>query len=153
MIVGNDPGESGGSVILDRGNVMAFYPGLSILDVLNAQNQGNYHFAIESAQAMPKQGVVSMFNYGVSHGKILGAVTALKIPFTMVKPRVWQASMYQGLSGDLEGKERSLEAVYRLYPGALEMFTYGKRRKPDMGLVDALLIAGWLERFLNGGKS
>jgi crossover junction endodeoxyribonuclease RuvC len=41
---------------------------------------------IEQVTAMPKQGVTSMFRFGYSSGGIYGAVVALGLPVSFVRP-------------------------------------------------------------------
>ena len=48
------------------------------------------HVFVEKAQPMPKQGVVSMFNYGKTYGIVLGVLSALEIPYTLVTPQAWK---------------------------------------------------------------
>lgn len=140
MICGIDPGKSGGIVYIHHltQKIEGFYP----FDGKVKPVMTGSHAFIEHAQAMPKQGVVGMFNYGVSFGRILGAVEAHNITYTLVKPQEWHKVIYAGIDG-LEGKERSLEAAYRANPDSLKLFTIGKRRKPHMGLVEAYLIGLW----------
>lgn len=141
MIIGGvDPGKTGGVVYLNEAG--------EILEAYGADREDGYilkgdHLFIEHSQSMPGQSCVAMFNYGVTFGRILGAVDILKIKHTLVKPRSWQKIMYQGVSPTLEGKKRSLEAVRRLNADALKLFTYPRCKNAHLGLVDAYLIASW----------
>lgn len=94
------------------------------------------HIFIEKAQAMPRQGVVSMFNYGMGQGKILGWIEALEIPHTLIHPRTWCKEMHAGCTGQ-DAKTKSAQAVRRLFPTA-EIKVNGKT--PHKGLIDAYLI-------------
>lgn len=92
---------------------------------------------IEKAQAMPKQGVSSTFNYGTGFGRLIGWCEALGLPFELVTPQAWMRVMHAGTTGT-DSKARSLQAAQRLFPGV--SLIPGKCRKPHMGLVEALLI-------------
>jgi crossover junction endodeoxyribonuclease RuvC len=95
---------------------------------------------VEHQQAMPKQGVTSMFSTGYGYGLWLGILAGLAIPHTVVAPRRWQAAM---LAGQGEPKARALLAAARLFPGC----AIPKRRH---GRADALLLAEYGRRLLFG---
>src|SRR5262249_51205298 len=58
------------------------------------------HVIIEEAQAMPGQGVRSMFTCGLGFGVWLGMLATLGLAHTRVRPGVWKRAL--GLSGDKE---------------------------------------------------
>ena len=108
-----------------------------------------YCFAVlEKAQAMPKQGVSSMFSLGTGYGIMQGVLAALGISYQIAHPRRWQSA----LCGDLPGttKERALAACKRLFP-EIDLRATERARKPHKGIVDALLIAEYARRI--GGKT
>ena len=86
---------------------------------------------IEIVHAMPRQGVSSSFNFGVSYGMALGVVGAMKIPVVSVSPTKWKK--YFGLSSD---KEESRALAISKWP-ASDHF----RRKKDDGRAEASLLA------------
>ena len=86
---------------------------------------------VERVGAMPHQGVVSMFGFGVSFGIVLGVLGALQIPVVLVTPAKWKRRA--GLIGKPKDYARTL--AQQLYPG-IEL-----GRKKDIGRADALLIA------------
>ena len=45
---------------------------------------------VERVNAMPGQGVSSMFSFGENYGFIQGLLTAFNIPYELVMPRVWK---------------------------------------------------------------
>jgi hypothetical protein len=59
------------------------------------------HCFIEQVGAMPKQGIVSAFNFGVTYGQMRMAVMANFIPLTPVVPRVWKKAL--GVPADKDG--------------------------------------------------
>lgn len=48
---------------------------------------------VERAQAFPKMGVVSAFNYGADWGKLLGVAAGLSIPVVTVRADVWHRAI------------------------------------------------------------
>lgn len=98
---------------------------------------GGVSAAIERAQAMPKQGVRSMFSIGLGFGLWRGILAARGIPYTMPRPQEWRKTV--GLpNGAPKGASVALAA--RLFPQAAERL-YGPRGGLNDGLAEALLIA------------
>ena len=144
-IISIDPGAKGAAVVWIAGEVFRVHAGegwatrfIADVDILlNAR--GVSKVFIEKAQAMPGQGVASMFRYGQSYGELLGACAAVGLPVVQVAPQTWQKFAYRGISG--EEKARSLEACRRLLPK--QNLVLSGCRKPHDGLADALLIGLW----------
>lgn len=88
---------------------------------------------IEKAQAMPKQGVVGIFTYGVGYGKILATLELMGIPVRLVRPAVWKRSL--GL-----GKDKA-DAVQRAKSLAPDMDLETPRGRLLDGKAEAMLIA------------
>jgi crossover junction endodeoxyribonuclease RuvC len=86
---------------------------------------------VEIVHAMPKQGVSSSFNFGMSYGVALGVIGALKIPVVHVSPTKWKK--YFGLSAD---KEEARALAISKWPASLHF-----RRKKDNGRAEAGLLA------------
>ena len=87
---------------------------------------------IERVSAMPKQGVVSMFNFGVSFGQARGVIGALSIPLHYVTPGKWKRHF--NLTSD---KDEARALAIRLFPTCAASFA----RKKDHGRAEAALIA------------
>jgi hypothetical protein len=87
---------------------------------------------IERAQAMPKNGAVSMFNYGRSYGDVRGVIGAMEIPLYFVTPAAWKKHL--NLSAD---KEESRLRAIRMFPSVAEQF----KLKRHHGRAEAALIA------------
>ena len=145
-ILGIDPGLSGGICLLNQATRYVYNLStmpesiMGFLQLLQGERSNISHCYLEKAQAMPKQGVSSMFTYGKHFGELIGVLTALAVPFTLVTPHSWQRSIHAGTDAHLTAKERTLQAAIRLYPD--QTFLAGPRcRKVDFGLVDALMIA------------
>ena len=150
MHIGIDPGLSGAVAILATdGALVALHdmptltistsrgtrqeydvPGLVTLLAPYAGSQT--HVVIEESQAMPGQGVRSMFTVGVGFGLWLGVLAALQLPYTRVRPSIWKRA--HGLSKD---KEQARLRAMQLFP------TADLRRKKDHGRAEALLLAWW----------
>lgn len=95
------------------------------------------YVVLEKAQAMPGQGVSSMFSIGRGFGLWEGLLVGLGIPYSVVHPRTWQASVCKDVQGDT--KTRSVITCQRMIP-TLDL-TPGKKRKPHDGLADAACMA------------
>jgi len=103
--------------------------------IANLSAKHDLFVTIEAQQAMPKQGVTSMFSLGYGFGLWVGLVHGL--PHQVVKPAAWKKEMLDGLPGKDKGAD--IIAAERLLP-ALEL-TPGRRKKPHDGLADAGLLA------------
>ncbi len=96
--------------------------------------------ALELVNAMPDQGVVSMFSMGYGLGLWEGIVTALMLPLERVTPVKWKHQMMGGGKGD--GKQASIVRALELFPHAADHLM----RKKDHGRAEALLIAEYFRR-------
>lgn len=52
-----------------------------------------HHAYMERVGAMPGQGVVSMFSFGMAAGIVMGALGALLIPLTLITPAQWKVAL------------------------------------------------------------
>jgi len=103
------------------------------LQILVARFAARTMFAvIEKVNAMPGQGVTSMFRFGESYGQIQGLVSAFEIPITFITPAVWKPML--GLSRD---KNESRALACKLFPASQSEF----KRKKDDGKAEAALLA------------
>ncbi len=92
------------------------------------------HVVIEHASAMPKQGVSSMFRFGMAYGQIIGIVQGLMLPYEIVTPAKWKKEMR--LNTD---KENSRLRAIELYP----KFHEALKRVKDHNRAEAMLLARW----------
>lgn len=151
-VCGIDVGKNGGYAIITNQRIEVWrMPDIHVLaDKLDFENKsGPFHVFIEKAQAFRGQGVTGMFNYGAHFGQLLGLLVAFNIPHTLVPPQTWTKKLHVGTKS-VDAKKRSLEACQRLFPG-VNLIPEGCR-KPHDGIVDALLIAEYGRRMLNGSK-
>lgn len=96
---------------------------------------------IEKAQAMPKQGVTSVFTYGTGYGKLLGILATLGIRTEMVRPTTWKKAV---LSDTLKDKAAAIYWCRCNYP-LVNLVAEGCR-VPHDGMADALCIAEYGRR-------
>ena len=89
--------------------------------------------AVEHVNAMPGQGVTSMFNFGQSFGVIKGICSALSIPIYFVRPTKWK----KHFNLIKTNKDASRTKVIEIYPEISSKLS----RKKDSNKADAILIA------------
>lgn len=135
MIIGIDPGQSGGiAFVTDLVAVVYKMPDTErdLWEVLNSGLDAQKAF-IEKVGPMPKQGVVSMFKFGKHYGMLRGMLIAMGVPFDDVTPQRWQKALGCMTKGD---KNVSKAKAQELFPGI--KMTHAK--------ADALLIAEYGRR-------
>ena len=153
-IFGIDPGLSGAIAILEDDKV------LDVVDIpvmsegkKNKKQLNSAHLAqyiennildvnktigvVEQVNAMPGQGVTSMFNFGQTFGAIKGISAALKLPIFFVRPSKWKKH-FELLKAS---KDASRTKTIEMYPSLADKLS----RKKDVNKSDAILIA----RFYN----
>jgi crossover junction endodeoxyribonuclease RuvC len=111
------------------------------------------HVYIERQQAMPGQGVSSMFSIGYGFGLLSGLLAGMRIPYTVVRAQTWQKEMLKG-AGALSGsdtKGASYLVCTRMWP-AQDWRANPRCKNYHDGLCDAALIAEYGRRQLAGGK-
>jgi crossover junction endodeoxyribonuclease RuvC len=86
---------------------------------------------LEEVNAMPGQGVTSMFRFGHVAGAIEGVCAGLRIPVTLIRPREWQTLARVRKDPDA-GRHRASQ----LFPNQSALFA----RKKDHNRADAALI-------------
>lgn len=155
IIIGIDNGLDGGVVFLSGdGKVLAKYVMPTIGNKINGKRSyvvpemarmilrhcdEDTKAYLELAQAMPKQGVSSMFSIGFGFGLWQGVLTALAIPFEVVGPRAWQKVMFEGVD-KTDTKKASALVANRLSPQTDWKATERCKTQHD-GLTDAFCLA------------
>ena len=88
---------------------------------------------VEKVNAMPGQGVTSMFNFGQTFGAIKGICAALGLPIFFVTPSKWKKHF------DLinSSKDASRTKAIEMYP----LLSKDLAKKKDVNKSDAILIA------------
>ena len=165
-IIGFDPGKQGGIVRMNDGVIETFampviakefdLPAIrEILDV-----GPGWHLFIEQVHAIFNCSAGSTFSFGGAFHGPQWMACGLGLPFTLVQPKLWQASVYAGVleirkapitikKGKLKGQVRrgprdtkamSLLAAKRLFPN-VDLKANERCSVAHEGIVDALLIA------------
>ena len=150
IIIGVDPGITGAISILENKKVLEVYDTPTMIDgkknkrqVNGAQvtniikeridNSKDIVVVVEQVNAMPGQGVTSMFNFGQSFGVIKGICAALSLPIYFVRPMKWK----KHFNLIKTNKDASRTKVIEIYPEISSKVT----RKKDSNKADAILIA------------
>ena len=150
IIVGIDPGVSGAISVMENKKVVEVFDMPTMIDgkknkkqvngsqvtniIKERLNDGKEIVAvIEHVNAMPGQGVTSMFNFGQSFGVIKGICAALSIPIYFVRPTKWK----KHFNLIKTNKDASRTKVIQIYPEISSQLS----RKKDSNRADAILIA------------
>ncbi len=156
IIFGIDPGVSGAISILENKKVVDVFDMPTMIDGKKNKKQVNgaqlaniikeklknineqsvnkeFAVVVEHVNAMPGQGVTSMFNFGQSFGVIKGVCSALSIPIHFVRPTKWK----KHFNLIKTNKDASRTKVIEAYPEISSKLS----RKKDSNKADAILIA------------
>ena len=90
---------------------------------------------VEQVNAMPGQGVTSMFNFGQSFGVLKGVCAAMQLPIFFVRPAKWK-KYYDLINSQ---KDSSRVKAIEMFPKFSSMLS----RKKDTNKADAILIANY----------
>ena len=152
IIFGIDPGVSGAISILENKKVIEIFDMPTMIDGkknkkqvngsqvtniikerLNKDKDKEIIVVVEQVNAMPGQGVTSMFNFGQSFGVIKGICSALSLPIYFVRPTKWK----KHFNLIKTNKDASRTKVIEVYPEISSKLS----RKKDSNKADAVLIA------------
>ena len=160
IFIGIDPGKTGFVAIVTEHDLVAAEPTPTIK--VGKKNEYNVpgmrniladinepgrqcHAILEKQQAMPGQGVSSMFSIGQGFGLWEGLLVGLGIPYTIVHPRTWKKEMLRDVPGD-DPKGRSILACGRMFP-EVSLLRTERCRKPDHNMAEAILLAEYGRRY------
>ena len=152
IIIGIDPGISGAISIVENKKIIEVYDTPTMIDGKKNKRQINSAqvtniikerlnddkeviVVVEHVNAMPGQGVTSMFNFGQSFGVIKGICAALSLPIYFVRPAKWK----KHFNLIKTNKDASRTKVIEVYPGISSKLS----RKKDSNKADAILIASF----------
>ena len=107
IIIGIDPGISGAISVIENKKILEVYDTPTMIDGKKNKRQINSAqvsniikerlksgkevvVVVEHVNAMPGQGVTSMFNFGQSFGVIKGICAALNLPIYFIRPTKWK---------------------------------------------------------------
>lgn len=133
--------EASGKLTYD---IPAMVSALSIKDIYDLMY--NSSLMIERQQAMPKQGVVSMFTTGFGYGIWTAIITMLPIPEDrtyVVRSMDWQM-LLKGETAKDETKAKSIARIGRLFPDVDLVGPGSRKRAASDGIADAINIADYL---------
>ena len=150
IIIGIDPGISGAISIVENKKILEVYDTPTMIDGKKNKRQINSAqvtniikerlnsgkevvVVVEHVNAMPGQGVTSMFNFGQSFGVIKGICAALNLPIHFVRPVKWK----KHFNLIKTNKDASRTNVIEVYPEISAKL----HRKKDSNRADAILIA------------
>jgi crossover junction endodeoxyribonuclease RuvC len=157
--IGIDPGQEGGIAILNDAGFYAAHVmplnadrtinALAIHEILGRLSRAEGAIVcLEKAQAAPRQGVSSTFNYGAGFGKIQATVELLGIQCHLVRPQEWKKKL--GLSGQ-PGKQAAIEFVQMWYPQC--RLVQPRCKTPHDGIADAMCMAMYSSETYGRSKS
>lgn len=150
--IGIDPGANGGFAIMTEAGVFDVNPfdkkylvkWMRVLGGLTCEKTA----CLEKVGAMPKQGVVSMFNFGKNAGYIEGVLDTVGINFQSVTPQEWKKEFGLISKKGTETKEKkqaSIDKCKELFPDVSLRKTARCTTDSD-GMAEALLIAEFCRR-------
>ncbi len=149
-VIGIDPGLSGAIAILEDNKVLQIFDmpvmaegkknkrqlnNAQLVNIIKDNTQGSEEKAVvvEQVNAMPGQGVTSMFNFGQTFGAIKGICAALNLPIFFVRPTKWKKHFELINSSKDSSRTKAIE----MYPSLSNQLS----KKKDVNKSDAILIA------------
>ena len=149
-IIGIDPGLSGGIAILESNKIKEIYDmpvmpegkknkrqlnSAQLVKLIkdNIKDDEEVAIIVEQVNAMPGQGVTSMFNFGQTFGAIKGICAALGLPIFFVRPAKWKKH-FELINSS---KDASRTKAIEMYPSIADKLS----KKKDVNKSDAILIA------------
>ena len=150
IIIGIDPGLSGGIAILENNKVKSLFDmpvmpeGKKNKRQLNSaqlaklikdsiKDKSEVSVIVEQVNAMPGQGVTSMFNFGQTFGAIKGVCAAIGLPIFFVRPSKWKKH-FELINSS---KDASRTKAIEMYP----LLSNDLAKTKDVNKSDAILIA------------
>jgi crossover junction endodeoxyribonuclease RuvC len=149
-IIGIEPGLSGAIAVLDNNKVLKIYDmpvmaegkknkrqlnSAQLVNIIkeNIENREEINVVVEQVNAMPGQGVTSMFNFGQTFGAIKGVCAALNLPIFFIRPSKWK-KYFELINSS---KDSSRTKAIEMYPSIANQLS----KKKDVNKSDAILIA------------
>ena len=149
-VIGIDTGLSGAIAIIENKRVLGIFDmpvmaegkknkrqlnSAQLVNIIreNTNNNEEITVVVEQVNAMPGQGVTSMFNFGQTFGAIKGVCAALELPIYFVRPTKWKKH-FELINSS---KDSSRTKVIEMYPSLSSQLS----KKKDVNKSDAILIA------------
>jgi crossover junction endodeoxyribonuclease RuvC len=120
VLVGIDPGASGGIAVIRRvdGTAYAYKMPETERDVYDLLRTcvinpfGPVKVYLEKVGPMPKQGIASSWKFAQHYGALRMALVAVQVPFEAVAPGVWQRALGCLSHGDKNVTKRRAQELY-----------------------------------------
>jgi len=152
IIFGIDPGVSGAISVLENKKVIEVFDMPTMIDGKKNKKQVNGSqvtniikerlnddkeiiVVVEHVNAMPGQGVTSMFNFGQSFGVLKGICSAMQLSMYFVRPAKWK-KYFNLINSE---KDASRTKAIQIFPYISAQLS----RKKDANKADAILIASF----------
>ena len=149
-IIGIDPGLSGAIAVLENNKILNIFDipvmpegkknkrqlnSALLVSLLkeNINKDEEVAVVVEQVNAMPGQGVTSMFNFGQTFGALKGICAALELPIFFVRPSKWK-KYFELINSS---KDASRTKAIEMYPKLSNQLS----KKKDVNKSDAILIA------------
>lgn len=110
--------------------------------IKNENTDSKIIIGIETQQAMPKQGVNSMFHLGETYGMIEAILILSGLPFIRINPKTWKKEILAGTNKD---KFAAINYVRCRYPD-LDLNVGIRKIIYHDGMADAVCIAEYTYR-------
>jgi hypothetical protein len=142
-VIGIDPGVNGAIAWITGGKPCVEKMPDTLQDLwellenisINSKLDGlKIHAYLEQVSSSPQMGVVSAFTFGNGFGHLEMALTAAGIPFTRVRPQVWQKELGCMTKGDKNVSKRKAQELFpsmkvtHATADSLLIATYGTRQ-------------------------
>ena len=152
-ILGIDPGLSGAIAVLENNKVLNIFdiPVMTegkknkrqlnsalLVNLLkeNINKEEEVAVVVEQVNAMPGQGVTSMFNFGQTFGALKGICAALELPIFFVKPSKWKKH-FELINSS---KDASRTKPIEMYPNLSNLLSKKGSIKKSLKLLQVLLL-------------
>ena len=152
MVIGIDPGLSGAIAVLKDKKVLCLFDmpvmaegkknkrqlnSAQLVNIIkkNIDKDDEISMVVEQVNAMPGQGVTSMFNFGQSFGVLKGICSAMQLPMYLVRPAKWK-KYFNLIKTE---KDASRTKVIEIFPYISSKLS----KKKDSNKADAILIASF----------
>tara|TARA_B100000963_G_scaffold104521_2_gene90520 strand:- start:22611 stop:23102 length:492 start_codon:yes stop_codon:yes gene_type:complete len=149
-IIGIDPGLSGAIAVMENNKIIDIFDmpvmaegkknkrqlnSAQLVNIIKKCIDSNEEVVVvvEQVNAMPGQGVTSMFNFGQTFGAIKGVCAALELPIFFVRPSKWKKH-FELINAS---KDSSRTKAIEMYPSLSNHLA----KKKDVNKSDAILIA------------
>jgi len=161
--IGIDPGFKGGVAVI-TGDTIEIMPmpisgekkqkridvkTLAAFFLGEGQSLSDTLVILEKVATMPKQGIVSAFNFGKGVGYLEAMFKLLRMPYVEVRPQEWKREVLKGLEWK-GNKGASVAFCQQRYP-EVSLLRSSRCKAPCDGLADAICLAEYGRLRYGGG--